>query len=264
MSLQEASAVVSRLARFEPGVVGVLPEESVLRIEVNGVLAGALDCLPDAPAELALGWAFMHGFLGASDVIDSVTVDDARVSLMVQTVSDIDRRRIEAVGWTERSPAPDTGDDSGSAEPFIIHIDVLVGIVRNGLKAMNDDRARDGFIHAAVASDTSIHCIARDQTAESAVAKVLGWILRDGRDVTNRILLVRGLVNRAIVDAAGRLGIPVLATTGVLTAEAFREAIGRDISVIGMMSSQRPGLLVDGGHIIEDDASESLNAEDRS
>jgi formate dehydrogenase accessory protein FdhD len=262
MSLEQASAAVSRLARFEPGVVGVLPEESMLRIEVNGVLAGAIDCLPDAPAELALGWAFMHGFFGASDVIDSVTVDDGRVSLMVQTVSDVDRRRIEAVGWTEQSPAPDAGDDTRSAEPFAIHIDVLVEIVRSGLKAMTDDRARDGFIHAGVASDTSIHCLARDQTAELAVAKVIGWMLRDGRDAENRMFLVRGLVNRIIVDAAARLGVPVLATTGVVTADAFREAIGRDISIVGMAGSQQAGLLVDGGHVIDDIVDEIVDADD--
>jgi formate dehydrogenase assembly factor FdhD len=127
---------------------------------------------------------------------------------------------------------------------------------------MTDDRARDGFIHAGVASDTSIHCLARDQTAELAVAKVIGWMLRDGRDAENRIFLVRGLVNRIIVDAAARLGVPVLATTGVVTADAFREAIGRDISIIGMAGSQRSGLLVDGGHVIDDIVDEIVDADD--
>jgi formate dehydrogenase accessory protein FdhD len=260
MSLQEASASVARLARFEPGVIAALPKESSLHIEVNGVLAGAVNCLPDAPAELALGWAFMHGFFGANDTIDSITEDEDRVSLMVQTVSDVDRRRIEAVGWVERSPAPDARD-LVQRDPFAIHIDVLMDVVRTGIKAMTADRARDGYVHAAIASDTSIHCVARDQSAELAVSKVVGWMLRDGRELDSHILLVRGMVDRAIVSAASRLGVPVLATTGVLTAPAFREATGEGMSVVGMVGSSRPGLLVDGGHVI-DDVADVASADD--
>jgi hypothetical protein len=61
------------------------------------------------------------------------------------------------------------------------------------------------------------------------------------------------MVERSVVAAAAGLGVELLVTTGVATADAFREATGREISVLGMATNQRPGLLVDAGHVVEDD-----------
>lgn len=252
MSLQEASTSIRRLARFEPGVVAELPEEGWLRIEINGVLVGAIHCLPDAQAELALGWAFLHGFFAGPDDVDSVTVHDGRVSLMLSTGVDLDARRLAAVGWRDAL----TEEDSGSgpaAEPFVIHADILFDLVRDALRAMAADRSRDGFVHAAIASDAMVHCVARDMTVDNAVAKILGWKLRDGREADSPVLLVRGIVDRLVVAGAARLGVGLIATTGIPTADAFREATGREVSILGMAANQRPGLLVDAGHVIEDD-----------
>lgn len=253
MSLQEASSSLRRLARYEPGVVAELPAEGLLRIEVNGVLAGVVHCLPDAQAELALGWAFLHGFFAGPGDIDSVTVHDGRVSLMLSTGVDLDVRRLAAVGWRDVPEEDDVPSAQAPAEPFAIHADVLLDLVRVALRAMAADRSRDGFVHAAIASDTVVHCVARDLTVDNAVAKVLGWVLRMGRDTETPVLLTRGIVDRIVVSAAARLGVGLIVTTGIPTADAFREATGREVSILGMAANQRPGLLVDAGHVIEDD-----------
>jgi formate dehydrogenase accessory protein FdhD len=251
MSLGDAAASARRLARYEPGVVAELPAESILRIDVNGDLAGAVRCLPDAPAELALGWAFMHRFFDAPDPIDSVTIHAGRVSLMIQSAHDPQRRRVQAAGWVEETPLR-LSQPADRPEPFVIHADVLMAIVREAVGLMSRDGARDGFVHAAIASDTAVLCIARDREAESAVAKVLGWRLRDGRGADAPFLIVRGIVERLVVEAAYRLGIDLIVTTGIPTADAFREATGREISILGLATSARPGLLVDAGHVVED------------
>lgn len=252
MSLQEASSYVRRLARYEPGVVAELPAEGLLRIEINGVLAGAVHCLPDAQAELALGWGFLHGFFAGPNDIDSVTVHDGRVSLMLSAGVDVDVRRLVAVGWRD-APEDDEPSVLQPAEPFVIHADLLFDLVRDALRAMAADRSRDGFVHAAIASDTVVHCVARDLTVDNAVAKLLGWVLREGRDIETPVLLTRGIVDRIVVSAAARLGVALIVTTGIPTADAFREAIGREVSILGMAANQRPGLLVDAGHVVEDD-----------
>jgi formate dehydrogenase accessory protein FdhD len=252
MSLQEASASLTRLARYDVGVVAELPEESSLRIEVNGVLAGVVHCLPDAPSELAVGWAFMHGFFGLDDPVDSVSVHEGRVSIMVESGQDIDQRRLEAVGWR----GPDAGEVAESVQrpaPFAIHADVLVDLVREAVKVMASDRSRDGFVHAAIASDSAIHCVARDYTVEMAVAKVLGWLVSEGDSAGTPIMIVRGMIDQNVVRAAGLLGMSLIITTGIPTANAFREATGRELTILGMATNQRPGLLVDAGHVVEDD-----------
>lgn len=253
MSLQQAASSVRRLARYEPGVVAELPGEGTLRIEINGVFAGAIHCLPDAQAELALGWAFLHGFFSGPADIDSLTVHDGRVSLMLGTGVDLDARRDAAVGWRDL-PDDDRLVPERQPEPFAIHADVLFELVRDALRAMSADRSRDGFVHAAVASDTAVHCVARDLSVDNAVAKILGWMLRDGRDAATPILLTRGIVDRLVVGAASRLGVALIVTTGIPTADAFRAATGRDVSLLGMAAHQRPGLLVDAGHVVEDEA----------
>ncbi len=253
MSLQEASTSIRRLARYQPGVVAELPEEGWLRVEINGVLAGAIHCLPDAQAELALGWAFLHGFFSRPDDVDSVTVHDGRVSLMLGTGVDLDARRLAAVGWRDSLIDDDGPAFETAAQPFVVHADVLFDLVRDALRAMSADRSRDGFVHAAIASDAMVHCVARDMTVDNAVAKILGWKLRDGREADSPVLLVRGIVDRLVVAAAAGLGVSLIATTGIPTADAFREATGREVSILGMAAHQRPGLLVDAGHVIEDD-----------
>ena len=252
MSLQEAASTLTRLARYDVGVVEELPEESMLRIEVNGILAGAVHCLPDAPAELALGWAFMHAFFRHGDPIDSLTIHDGRVSLMIGTGQDIDRRRHEAVGWRDQPDEPEVMPVSHT-EPLVVHGSVLVDLVRQAVKVMAKDRSRDGFVHAAITSDSAVHCVARDMTVEMAVAKVLGWLIRDGAELATPILIVRGMIDRGVVAAASDLGVSLLVTTGIPTAGAFREATGRGISILGMATNQRPGLLVDAGHVVDDD-----------
>jgi formate dehydrogenase accessory protein FdhD len=252
MSLQEAASTVTRLARYEVGVVSELPEESSLRVEINGVLAGSIRCLPDAPAELAIGWTFMHGFFSPGDLIESVTVDGDRVSLMIGTPVDIDYRRLVAVGWREHED-DEVGAPMELPEPFVIHADVLVEIVRDAIRVMAKDRSRDGFIHAALATEQGPHCVARDLTVQAAVAKVLGWRLREGSVTEAPILVVRGMVDRSIIAAVGSLGVSIVVTSGIVTAGAFREALGREVSILGMATNQRPGLLVDAGHVMEDD-----------
>lgn len=253
MSLQEASSTITRLARYEPGVVAELPSEGSLRIEINGVLAGVVGCLPDAPVELAVGWAYMHGFFRPGDPIDAASVHDDRVSLMIETNANIDARRKAAVGWVDLDEDPVVVPTA--ADPFVIHGDVLIDLVRDVFRVMARDRSRDGFVHAAVASDSTVHCVARDATVENAVAKVLGWMIRDGREVQVPILVVRGMVDREVVTAAAGLGVSLVVTSGIVTADAFRAALGNEISVLGMATNQRPGLLVDAGHVVEGDDS---------
>lgn len=251
MSLADASRAVEGFARYEPGVVSQLPGESIVRIEVNGDLAGAVYCLPDAPAELALGWAYLHGFFTPVDEIDAVTVHEDRVSLMIETPVDVARQRRVAAGW--RDTLDDRSDDlDPQPGPFVIHADVLTDIVREAFSVMDQDRAADGFVHAAVASDTSVHCIARDMSTRPAIAKIAGWRLRDGRSVNTPILVVRGIVDRGVIASMAGLGVSLVATTGIPTAEAFREATGLGVTVVGLARSRRPGVLVDAGHILEE------------
>ena len=244
---RSASGPRRRLARCAAEIVDELPEPRLLRIDVNGSLAGTMLALPDAPRELAAGWSFMHGFYNLIDQLDCVTVDGNRISVMVESGQDVDVRRLEAVGWAP----PRYLQHAKRTEGERFHIDelTLTGLIDATWDAARRDGAADGYIHVAVASAQSVHCIARDLTTGVAAAKVLGWTILEGAERNLSVLLTRGVVERRLIEAAARLGISVVVTSGVPTADAFRAANRLVLTIVGMAMSKTPAILVDGGHI---------------
>jgi formate dehydrogenase accessory protein FdhD len=230
-------------------VVRELPDECLIRVDVNGCLAGTVLAIPDAPRELATGWAFMYGFFDTRGELGRVTVDAERVSVMVESGEDIDLRRLEAVGWAESAPISEPEPSEG--EPFYLGEAQLLQLIDATWQAFRRDGGNDGYLHVAVASGSDIRCVARDRTTDMAAAKVLGWALLNGCDEGISVLVVRGIVGRRLVEAAARLGISVIVTSAIPTSEAYRAATGLSLSIIGMAMSRSIGLLIDGGHIIQ-------------
>lgn len=243
--------VPRKVARFTPGIIAELPETRPLRIDVNGVLAGTIDAIPDALRELAAGWTFMHGFYDRSSHLCRVTVRDDRLSVMVESGEDIDLRRLEAVGWAEFTPLP--SPEVASEERFQISEPDLIDIIDATWHAFRKDRGSEGYIHAALAATGDIQCIARDRVQEPSIAKVFGWKVLEGKDVSTPMLFVRGIPNRRIVEAAARLGISMIVSDGIPTNEAFRGGIGASMSIVGMSTARTIGLFVDAGHLSLDE-----------
>jgi len=242
------SAPVRRVMWLKPDVLRELSEERMIRIEVNGCHAGTVRAIPDAPEELALGWALMHGFLHPDDVPERLTVDGDRVSIMIANGGDIDRRRLAAVGWIDddESLSPPVGERP--ADPSMSS-DELISLIDTCWTSFRHDDGGDGYHQAAVASATSVLCIARDRNVDLAIAKVMGWLLRDGRDTGASIVLARGMVGRHVIDASASLGLGMIVTSGVPTADACRAAQGSGMTVVGMATARTVGVLIDHGHV---------------
>lgn len=218
-----------------------------MRVDVNGVFAGSILAIPDCPRELAAGWAFMHGFFGGDVTPDRVTVDGDRVSIMVASGEDLDRRRLEVVGWAEAQPSD--GPDIERDEPFSIDAQRLLDVLDATWHAFRQDGAGEGYIHAAAASADRVCCVARDTNIQMAVAKIFGWMVLERHGVLPEMLIVNGIVERQVVDAAARLGVEVIATGSMPTADAFRAATGSGVSMVGMATSPAARLLIDAGHV---------------
>ncbi len=189
----------------------------------------------------------MHGFYELTDHLDRVTVHENRASVMVESGQDIDIRRLEAVGSAPPRSLPDP--DRPDGEPFRVDEPALLSLMDATWDAARRDGSADGYVHAAVASAESVHCIARDLTSAASAAKVLGWTILEGTERNLSVLLTRGILARPLIEAAARLGISVVVTSGVPTADAFRAAARLALTIVGMAMSRTPALLVDGGHI---------------
>jgi formate dehydrogenase accessory protein FdhD len=254
----------ARVVRFEPIELAVqLPEECLVRVDVNGCLAGAVRALGDAPRELGVGWAFMHGFFEASDDLGHVTVRDDRVSIMVDGGEDLDRLRLEAAGWVSPRPVTPGTAIFNTADRVTIAEDGLARLVDEAYRQFHGDGGRAGFVHAAVASAGSVHCVARDLHTGIAVAKVLGWTLLDGREFDTRVLLVRGVVDQGVIRAAARCGMELVISDAMPTANAMQVASRMSMTVAGMAMSRRICLFVDGGHVMHEGGHNASNDPER-
>ena len=91
--------------------------------------------------------------------------------------------------------------------------------------------------------------IAFDVTAENAVTKLLGWSLCSAQLPSHEILIVNGVITRRMLDAAARVGVQIIATPFVPTADAFRAARVAGVSIVGYMRQRTVGIFHDAGKI---------------
>ncbi len=239
------------LRRFSHAVVHELDSETNLIIEVNGVPVHQLVCMDSAMAELAAGWVLLHHFLESPREFNRCTVNDNRASVMIDGGVDIAHRRAILSGeLPERIQAPEPFPRN---EEWTIPEDVLLDILREAWGIFQRDRMNEGSIHAALATATGIEVVAFDITAESAVAKVLGWCLMAEELPSFEILIVNGPVTRAIVDAAVRVGVQIIATPFVPTANAYMTARVAGANIIGYMRHATVGLFGGPGLVHFDD-----------
>ena len=225
---------------FSPAVVHVLDHEAELIVEVNGIPVQRLVCMDSAMAELAAGWVFMNGFIESPLDFDRSTVHENRASVMITGGIDITRHRSVLNG--EAPGHLHVPDPFPREEEWSIPEDVLLDILREAWAVFQSDRMTEGSIHAGLANSSGLEVVAFDNSVEHAVAKALGWCLIAGRLPAYEILIVNGPVTRSIVDAAVRLGVLIIATPFVPTADAYLAARVAGANIVGYMRRATAGL----------------------
>lgn len=240
-----------RLRLFGEAVLHKLDGEARLVIEINGVPVGAVPCMDSALAELAAGWAFMHRFCESPADFDQSMARDFRASVMVRGGVDILERRSILHG--ERIEHPAAPDPWPRDEHWSIPEDVLLDILREAWSVFQEERLQEGFIHAALASAVGVKVVAFDISAHNSVAKVLGWCLRQKQFPSYEILVVNGLVTHVMVHAAARLGVKIIASPHIPTAEAYKAARLSGMSIVAYMRHETVGLFGNPGLVTFDD-----------
>jgi FdhD protein len=248
--------------------LSTLPDQRAVTIEINGCPSGVVTCAPDAPKELAVGWAFAWGYLDGAAELGKVTLHGDRVSLMVDGGRDLDRLQRLSSGWEEIAPRfghehHQHDDDEADDEPFRITEGRLSLIADRAFERFKEDRGDDGFLHAALADFEVVRCIARDLDARAAIDKVIGWSLLEGVELDGAFLLVRGTVTRQIVQRALRARLALVVSDELATREAVQTAREASLTVVGRALGPDRLLFHDGGHILPDHDTAATTACDR-
>lgn len=237
--------------------LSTLPDQRAVTIEINGCPSGVITCAPDAPRELAVGWAFAWGYLDGASELSRVTLHGDRVSLMVDGGRDLDRLTRRSSGWEDGDLAPASGrlghdPSDGEPEPFRISEGRLGLIAARAFQRFHEDRGGDGFVHAGLADLEVVRCIARDLDPRSAIDKVVGWSLLEGVELADALLLIRGMVTRQIVQRAVRAGLTLVVSDELATRDAAHLAHAAGITLVGRALGHDRLLCHDAGHIVPD------------
>lgn len=241
-----------------------LPKRQRIRIEVNGVLAGAPEAIPDASREFAIGWVFMQRFLQSAEQLGTISATESHVSVMIEGGADLDRVKYESIGWIPREdlaePPGAVSERTPMAAPVMGEMDAIASC-QEAFARFERDGANVGYRHAAIVTTDEVVCVARDLNNSAATAKVLGWGLTSEFDFSTSMLVVSGVVDAPVVEAAGRCGIGVVATDAIPTLGAIDTAVRDCVSLLGLVRSHRRGLFADSGHLNEDALPDLVGAE---
>lgn len=235
-----------RCASEEQDLVAV---EEPLEIRMGARDIAVIMRTPGNDAELAAGFLFTEGVLGAAQVSavdcarNSVTVtpagavefdDTLRRSFYVNSSCGVCGRSsidaLEASGCTMLDPGP------ASVSEEVIRS--LPAKLRRAQRVFE----RTGGLHACGLFDAegTVQLVREDIGRHNAVDKIVGRALLDGAlPLSGRVLVVSGRASFELVQKAVMAGVPILAAVGAPSSLAVKTALRFRMTLIGFLREDR-------------------------
>jgi FdhD protein len=217
-------------------VHGVVPEEEVIALHVNGQPLVRLMCTPTLLEELALGFLFNEGLIEEAGEVEEVKVlalSDGQRWLDVWLGHEIEPPKLRAI--TSGCSGGTTFERAGS--PVESDLRVTPQQVMHLMAEMSRSAElyhRAGGLHvAALAEGEVLICVAEDIGRHNAVDKVAGHCLRQGLPMADRVLLSSGRISSEVVNKAARMQAPVVASRTSPTSLSVQLARAWHITLIG-------------------------------
>ncbi|MFL7793132.1 MAG: formate dehydrogenase accessory sulfurtransferase FdhD [Anaerolineae bacterium] len=219
-------------------VHGVVPEEGVITLHVNGQPLVRLMCTPILLEELGLGFLFNEGLIETIADVEEVKVlalRDGRRWLDVWLGHEIEPPRLRTItsgcsGGTTFEPAGGPIESDLRVTPR--QVTYLMAVMSRGAELYH----RTGGLHvAALAEGEQLLCVAEDIGRHNAVDKIAGLCLRQGMPMQDRILLSSGRISSEVVNKAARMSVPVVISRTSPTSLSVQLAQAWHITLIGYM-----------------------------
>lgn len=237
------------------------PEESLVRIFVNGDVFSALLCTPRDLKELAVGWLYTQGVIDSLEEIVSVGACEGLRDIHVHVKGDGHRERArERLIRTSACMAGEISYEQFFARPQAARCTVasvslsgLKSLMRKALSKATSYKVTGGIHCASVVSveDRAVLCSFEDVGRHNAVDKAIGRMLLQRRTPTgSEALLTSGRLSSEMVLKTARIRIPILASITTATDLAVRIARECGLALIGRLLSVRPLVWCGGDRIV--------------
>lgn len=222
--------------------------ESPLTIYFNEQELVTLLCSPRDLQYLALGFLRSEGLISGADDLDSVSVDEERSIVFVQTKGE-DNLAEKLYGKRTITSGCGKGTiffhalDSLQSKPVVSGLRVKGESLFALMRALQDRsllfQATGGVHSAALAEEEQILIYSEDIGRHNAMDKIVGECLMKGISLNDRILLSSGRLSAEIVLKGAKMGIPLIVSRSAPTSLAVELAGRTGITLVGFVRGRR-------------------------
>jgi FdhD protein len=214
-----------------------LPQESLVRIFINGEFFSSILCTPSDLKELAVGWLFNQGYIeSVSNIAVLGVCDDMRdISIQLANFRYRESEREQIIKTSAcmggeisyRQFFKDTPKLTGGPT---VTIRLLKSLTKRALSMAHGYKATGGVHYAAIASSIGqqIDTFFEDVGRHTAVDKTMGRMLLAHQSPDDKMLLTSGRISSemALKAAHGKISIVVSLTTCTNLAAQIAEEAG--------------------------------------
>jgi FdhD protein len=225
------------------------PQESLVRIFVNGEFFSSLLCTPRDVRELTVGWMFSQGHIESINEIAALgaceDMQDIHIQLSNGGYKERDRTQIiktSACMGGEISYKQFFKDTPKLRRGPQVSLEDVRSLMKKTL-SMTPSYKETGGIHcASLASvmDKQVIACFEDIGRHNAVDKMIGRMLLTGLAPEDKLLLTSGRISSEMVLKAAHSRIPIIATITTSTDLAVRIAEEADLTLVGRALSRSP------------------------
>ena len=240
----------------------LLPQESLVRVFVNGDFLSSMLCTPRDVKELAVGWLYGQGHIESlSDIASLAACEDLRdVHVHLSnghTVKEDTGRmiRTSACMGGEISHEQFLRDLPRMNGGYRVSLGKLKSLVKKTLAAASSYKETGGIHCAGIASATDEKPLAvfEDVGRHNAFDKTIGRMLLARLPSEEKILLTSGRISSEMALKAAHSRIPVVATITTGTDLAVRIAEDAGLTLVARVLTASPMVLCGDERIAHDE-----------
>jgi len=236
----------------------VIPGEALLHLYLNQQKICVISCSPGNLTELAAGYVVSHGYVDDYDSIEIVEIcssgisdeeENGKIGLVENIPVKIRTGKDTSVtmapgyissgcGSLDEKSAARTPDPIGS--DIKIDSKVILGLNKKNLEVQEHKKALGG-LHSAALFDPAgeLLLVREDIGRHNCLDKIIGNILINGMDPSNKIMFTSGRISLDLVLKAARIKIPAVVTNSSVTHSAVKLAGKLGLIVIGYARGNR-------------------------